>query len=216
MPSNKALMKERREFEEAKEQLIPMLAMSPMDSMIGSHSVRASYPKTLSQTASMDRRGPSPSVPQHRVVAERKWGLGLQLRSHPKEIMTQVLKTLGVLDVNWKKTSAYNVKCRWVARGSSLFENTHSNHGLTDSPMAGSMPRVSSGHWSADQRSMSIPAHAGETDNESSVETNFIKFEVQLFKMREEKYLLDLQRVEGPSFLFLDLCSNFLADLRVN
>lgn len=94
--------------------------------------------------------------------------------------MTQVLKTLGVLDVNWKKTSAYNVKCRWVARGSSLFENTHSNHGLTDSPMAGSMPRVSSGHWSADQRSMSIPAHAGETDNESSVETNFIKFEVQV------------------------------------
>lgn len=56
-----------------------MLAMSPMDSMIGSHSVRASYPKTLSQTASMDRRGPSPSVPQHRVVAERKWGLGLQV-----------------------------------------------------------------------------------------------------------------------------------------
>lgn len=68
-----------------------MLAMSPMDSMIGSHSVRSGYPKTLSQTASMDRRGPSPSVPQHRVVAERKWGLGLQVYSLPSNEIEGIL-----------------------------------------------------------------------------------------------------------------------------
>lgn len=38
---------------------------------------------------------------------------------------------------------------------------------------------------------------------------------LQLYKTREEKYLLDLQRVNGPQFLFLDLCAAFLAQLRV-
>ncbi|KAI0529010.1 hypothetical protein KFK09_001555 [Dendrobium nobile] len=42
-----------------------------------------------------------------------------------------------------------------------------------------------------------------------------VKFEVQLYKTREEKYLLDLQRVSGPQLLFLDLCAAFLAQLRV-
>ncbi|XP_020108547.1 SNF1-related protein kinase catalytic subunit alpha KIN10-like isoform X2 [Ananas comosus] len=38
---------------------------------------------------------------------------------------------------------------------------------------------------------------------------------LQLFKTKEEKYLLDLQRVSGPQLLFLDLCAAFLAQLRV-
>lgn len=37
----------------------------------------------------------------------------------------------------------------------------------------------------------------------------------QLYKMREDKYLLDLQKIEGSHFLFMDLAANFLAQLRV-
>ena len=74
-----------------------MLAMSPMDSMIGSHSMRSNYPRILSHTPSMDRRGPSPSVPQHRVVAERKWGLGLQVYSLPSN------KIKGILYSTWSQ-----------------------------------------------------------------------------------------------------------------
>ncbi|KAG5247400.1 SNF1-related protein [Salix suchowensis] len=36
-----------------------------------------------------------------------------------------------------------------------------------------------------------------------------------LYKTRDEKYLLDLQRVHGPQFIFLDLCAALLAQLRV-
>ncbi|GMI67032.1 SNF1 kinase homolog 10, SNF1-RELATED PROTEIN KINASE 1.1 [Hibiscus trionum] len=46
-------------------------------------------------------------------------------------------------------------------------------------------------------------------------EGNVVKFEMQLYKTREEKYLLDLQRVQGPQFLFFDLCAKFLQQLRV-
>jgi hypothetical protein len=38
---------------------------------------------------------------------------------------------------------------------------------------------------------------------------------MQLYKTRDEKYLLDLQRASGPHLLFLDLCAAFLAQLRV-
>ncbi|KAK3211328.1 hypothetical protein Dsin_016034 [Dipteronia sinensis] len=44
---------------------------------------------------------------------------------------------------------------------------------------------------------------------------NVVKFEVQLYKAREDKYLLDLHRVQGPQCLFLDLCAAFLVQLGV-
>ncbi|KAJ4824729.1 SNF1- protein kinase catalytic subunit alpha kin10 [Turnera subulata] len=53
-----------------------------------------------------------------------------------------------------------------------------------------------------------------ETD-EAIASANVVKFEVQLYKARDEKYLLDLQRVQGPQFLFLDLCAALLAQLQV-
>ncbi|XP_020970045.1 SNF1-related protein kinase catalytic subunit alpha KIN10 [Arachis ipaensis] len=52
-------------------------------------------------------------------------------------------------------------------------------------------------------------------ENDAVSKSNVVKFEVQLYKTREDKYLLDLQRVQGPQFLFLDLCAAFLAQLRV-
>lgn len=32
----------------------------------------------------------------------------------------------------------------------------------------------------------------------------------QLYKVHDDKYLLDLQRVNGPQFLFLEFCSIFI------
>nr|QSH71638.1 SNF1-related protein kinase [Hedychium coronarium] len=62
----------------------------------------------------------------------------------------------------------------------------------------------------------------GFADSPAAIETEgadkeplAVKFEMQLYKTREDKYLLDLQRVSGPQLLFLDLCAAFLAQLRV-
>ncbi|KAM1187568.1 hypothetical protein ACFX2J_023476 [Malus domestica] len=126
---------------------------------------------------------------------ERKWALGLQSRAHPREIMTEVLKALQELRVCWKKIGHYNMKCRWV------FDNTGQNEGMIDNPVHGN-------HYFGDESSI--------IENDGAMKMpNVVKFEVQLFKTREEKYLLDLQRVQGPQFLFLDLCAAFLAQLRV-
>ena len=59
-----------------------------------------------------------------------------------------------------------------------------------------------------------MPNH-GASSPEPSANVYFLLRSLQLYKTREEKYLLDLQRVHGPQFLFLDLCAAFLAQLRV-
>lgn len=122
------------------------------------------------------------------VPVERKWALGLQSKAHPREIMMEVLKALQELGVCWKKIGHYNMKCRWFPRPPE------------------SIPDIN------------VPA------DDSVIVENFgapgkanvvVKFEVQLYKTREEKYLLDLQRVDGPQLLFLDLCAALLKQLRV-
>ncbi|CAN7045039.1 unnamed protein product [Brassica rapa subsp. trilocularis] len=59
-------------------------------------------------------------------------------------------------------------------------------------------------------------------DDCAMISPTVIKFELQVTTnshtmrtSREEKYLLDIQRVNGPQFLFLDLCAAFLTELRV-
>ncbi|KAM7268382.1 hypothetical protein ACFE04_010548 [Oxalis oulophora] len=120
---------------------------------------------------------------------EKKWALGLQSRAHPREIMTEVLKALQELNVSWKKIGHYNMKCRWVATRDGMLNNGN--------------------HYFGDESSI--------IENDGVVKSpSGVKFEVQLYKTREEKYLLDLQRVHGPQFLFLNLCAAFLAQLRGN
>ncbi|KAI7754915.1 hypothetical protein M8C21_027025 [Ambrosia artemisiifolia] len=121
-----------------------------------------------------------------RNQVERKWALGLQSRAHPREIMTEVLKALQELNVCWKKIGHYNMKCRWAPANNSMQNN----------------------HYFGDELTIV------ETDV-ALTSPNVVKFEVQLYKTREDKYLLDLQRIQGPQFLFLDLCAAFLAQLRV-
>jgi len=95
--------------------------------------------------------------------------------------MTEVHKALRDLDINWKKTGAYNLKCRWVPPNQTSNDRTLSNHDSSDSLMGGSMPRVtSSGRWSAELHGVPATVAAGNKDDESGVESNVLKFELQV------------------------------------
>ncbi|KAI5067635.1 hypothetical protein GOP47_0018163 [Adiantum capillus-veneris] len=125
-----------------------------------------------------------------RIQTERKWALGLQSRAHPREIMAEVLKALQELAVCWKKIGHYNMKCRWLPP----LPLDRQEHPLS----------MQEGSYSTDGM-----------DHGARDERDAVKFEIQLYKTKEDKYLLDLQRVQGPQFLFMDLCASFLAELRV-
>jgi 5'-AMP-activated protein kinase catalytic alpha subunit len=133
---------------------------------------------TAARVTSMDQRG-QPPVIQHRVAAERIWALGLQFQSHPKEIMTEVLKTFRDLDIGWKKTGAYNVKCRWLAPTSSSGDAAPTPGGITDPPIAGSMYRPSSSDcWTADMHG--DPNAQTKDSNVAGILSNLVKFELQV------------------------------------
>ncbi|KAF2610178.1 hypothetical protein F2Q70_00009504 [Brassica cretica] len=167
--------------------------------------LRAGFQETMDGTSRMH---PAESIASHvrlpglmelqgvglrsQYPVERNWALGLQSRAHPREIMTEVLKALQDLNVRWKKIGPYNIKCRWVPNnaGGMLSNSMHDNSYL--------------GHDSS------------MIENDAVVKSpNVVKFETQLYKTQDGKYLLDLQRVRGAQFLFLELCAAFLTQLRV-
>ncbi|KAJ0098979.1 hypothetical protein Patl1_21852 [Pistacia atlantica] len=86
------------------------------------------------------------------------------------------------------------MKCRWIPGVPGHHEGMINNH-------------VHNNHYFGEESTI--------IENDVIKSPNVIKVEVQLYKTREEKYMLDLQRVQGPQLLFLDLCAAFLAQLRV-
>ncbi|GJP44737.1 hypothetical protein CLOM_g4094 [Closterium sp. NIES-68] len=73
--------------------------------------------------------GGSPVHHHCRVVAERKWALGLQSRAQPVDIMSEVLRALHALHVRWKKSGNHTVRCRWEAPPPSRPLQIHTDTG---------------------------------------------------------------------------------------
>eukprot|EP00850_Spirogloea_muscicola_P000258 SM000001S04660 [mRNA] locus=s1:1508596:1511928:- [translate_table: standard] len=189
------------EFQEARE-AVPHAGGMMLDPMGSTASTgRPGGPVSVGSSPGV-RRGVSPSMVQHRVMADRKWGLGLQSRAHPMEIMAEVYRALQELEIIWKKLGLYNLKCRWSPAAAARGRHHHHHHHHVGG---------SRGSGGGDAHMFtSMPGHGAEDEDKRT-----IKFEIQLYKLREEKYMLDLQKLEGPQFSFLDLATSFLTELRV-
>ena len=114
---------------------------------------------------------------QQRIVAQQTWGLGLQTRLHPSEVIVELLRVLALYGIGWKKSGPYNYRARMELPPPS---------GPTAPP---------------------LPAGA--------MEPRLLKFEAQLYRMKEERYVLDFQRLEGDLMSFLDIAGRLLAELRL-
>lgn len=79
---------------------------------------------SLCRTASAT---PPASVPQQRLLAERRWRLGMHARGHPSALMAELYRVLQVQGVAWKKIAPYNLKCRKVIK---LASPRHSMSGV--------------------------------------------------------------------------------------
>ena len=51
-------------------------------------------------------------MPQQRLVAPRRWRLGTVSGGHPSAIVADVLRTLQMHRIAWKKVGPYTYKCR--------------------------------------------------------------------------------------------------------
>ncbi|BDA43258.1 Serine/threonine protein kinase OSK3 [Coccomyxa sp. Obi] len=129
--------------------------------------------------------------PGQRVVAERRWRLGVHSRGHPHRIIEDLLRALTAQKVAYKKMAPYNYKCRKVYPALAEIR--------LDALARENNNGVQSDHGS----SSSLP---GSTER-------VLKFELQMYKMRDGEYCIDIQRLIGELFLFMDLCGGLLGRL---
>lgn len=116
-----------------------------------------------------------------RFTAERHWGLGLNTRRPPTDVMAELFRALQALAIGWKRIGPYNIKCRHV----------HCSMDIANGPQ--------------------------ETSSQASAPQGdiVVKCEVQLYRVKDDKYMLDMQRLEGPLFPFLDLAALLMAELQL-
>ncbi|KAK1292710.1 SNF1-related protein kinase catalytic subunit alpha KIN10 [Acorus calamus] len=135
--------------------------------------------------ASQPRQAPS----------QGSWVLGIQTEASPREALTEILRALQRLNASWKKIGPYNMKCKWSPTISGYF----SAHRLINIDL-NHAPIEDDGSSDSGSGNQSRPT---------------IKFEIQLYKVREGRYLLDVQRLQGVPMLFIEICYLFLMELRL-
>ncbi|KAJ9505516.1 hypothetical protein QJQ45_021086, partial [Haematococcus lacustris] len=225
--------------------------------------------------------GAAGGAPSQRVLAERRWRLGVHARGHPSALMAELLRVLQAAGIAWKKIGPYNVKCRKMVQLQPFGSGQMSDDGdedrldgmdTTSSPPGASAslahpatahphrhhppahpcppshpghgPPMQHGHNSVPNGPGSQPAsqssqqqgagqgggqeqgtpagaaHEGvggglEGEGQSGVLHTELKFECQVYKVREEEYMIDVQRLCGDVFIYLEVTGRVLADMRV-
>lgn len=118
---------------------------------------------------------PAGGITNQRVHAERRWRLGLHSRGHPSSLMAELYRVLQLLGIVWKKISPYNLKCRKAMR----------------------TRRVSvANDDSLDHQMDEIAAKPAGVEGEGE---SILKFEIQMYKAKDDEYLIDLQVGAAPT-----------------
>jgi len=155
----------------------------------------------------------------------RRWYLGIQSKKDPAHVMTEVYKALMALGCEWFQLSSYRIKCRWKPNMSR-----ESLRRQVAMPMAGgeTLDRAwDSGGGAAD---MNIDDDGKQYPNESktkcmgtseavsvpdlSTKEYCIKISLTLYKVQQNIYLLDFQKMTGDAFSFMTLCANIITELK--
>ncbi|KAI8473376.1 MAG: kinase-like domain-containing protein [Monoraphidium minutum] len=206
--------------------------------------------------------GGAGGLPQQRLVAERRWRLGVSARGHPSALMAEVYRALQANGVSWKKAAPYNLKCRRVVTlhptrlsrmsedggggarqqqqqqgggggGADEMQQDPSHHpggpgqeqqqheqqqpapfgGKPSAPIALASPGHAAARAAAQAAVGGAPGGGGGGGGGQAVEY-LVKFECQLYKLRDEEYAVDVQRLEGDVAVFLDVCGKVLGDMR--
>ncbi|KXZ45443.1 hypothetical protein GPECTOR_54g184 [Gonium pectorale] len=184
----------------------------------------------------------SGGTPQQRLVAERRWRLGIHARGHPSALMAELFRVLQLNQVGWKKVAPYSLKCRACVRRPSSSGGGLATHGsgpaggaggrmsddLDDQleldgtgppPAAASAAGVGPGSAGGSRRGVNGSSGGPGADcaQGSQDPSGYftLRFECQMYKVRDDEYVIDIQRVGGELFLFMDVCGRLLADLRI-
>jgi 5'-AMP-activated protein kinase catalytic alpha subunit len=167
----------------------------------------------------------------------RRWYLGIQSKKDPAHVMTEVYKALLVLGCEWLQLSSYRIKCRWRPNASRSTSIDMRNR----EPMAGGETLEAAWNqnisgFDSNNADMCIdddtPQQQGTTATESRMKVisgedghyttvpnlntpdYCIKIGLTLYKVQQNIYLLDFQKMTGDAFSFMTLCANIITELK--
>lgn len=179
------------------------------------------------------------SIPQQRLVAERRWWLGTHGRGHPSSLMAELYRVLAALGVAWKKTAPYNLKCRKVVvvqtprtsmsdddgdeRLDGLVGDSHMDLGshhagkmmAAAAPLLDGQARVDGTGAEGAGGAAGGAAGAAVAGDGLAPGESVMKFECQMYKVREDEYLIDIQRLCGDTFSFMEVVSRICLEMRI-
>ena len=141
---------------------------------------------------------------QQRLVDEQRWLLGRPTRMAPAEVMAEIFRVLRAMNVSWKKLGPYNLKCLYklaavaIERGSSLDVGGGDEAMDDDTSNNENNPGVTQG-----------------TGTNSTTKDVRVKFEIQVYKMKDERYMIDFQRMDGGVMTCMDAAASMMRNLRL-
>ena len=134
---------------------------------------------------------------QQRLTAEQRWMLGSTTTMAPPAVMAEIFRVLTAMGVAWKKLGPYNLKCLYKMDKS----NGGGGGGGEDAEMdTGEAPKT--------------PERVGKGGDAAEAATQ-VKFEIQVYKMRDERYMVDFQRMDGGVMTCMDAAAQLMKNLQL-
>jgi 5'-AMP-activated protein kinase catalytic alpha subunit len=170
---------------------------------------------------------------QQRLVAEQRWMLGSTTRMAPAEVMAEIFRVLRYMNVSWKKLGPYNLKCLYklaavavhgeggdVAHAGGVRAETGGG-GEEDSAMDDggddecAAAAAANGGAGDAQFLQTADLDAAKIANGAPVKDIRVKFEIQVYKMKDERYMIDFQRMDGGVMTCMDAAAAMMKNLRL-
>ncbi|CAL6405524.1 unnamed protein product [Bathycoccus prasinos] len=163
---------------------------------------------------------------QRLVTSEQRWMLGKSTTMAAPDVMNEIFRVLTALKVNWKKIGPYNLKCRFLLKTLEKYTTTN-NNGRTSE--VGSPQRMGDNDdldTAMEEDATTTNTNNTNTNNEPTTpdQSDFnegqdvgpvMKFELQVYKMKDDRFMIDFQRIEGGVVTSLDVVSLLMKRLQL-
>lgn len=160
---------------------------------------------------------------QRLVTSEQRWVLGKSTTMAAPDVMNEIFRVLTSLKMNWKKIGPYNLKCRFLLK--TLEKYTMSKRVSEDGTRRmGDDTNDMDDLDTAMEEDVTTTTTDTYTNNEPTTpdQSDFnedagpvMKFELQVYKMKDDRFMIDFQRVEGGVVSSLDVVSLLMKRLQL-
>lgn len=165
----------------------------------------------------------------------RRWYLGIQSKKDPAHVMTEVYKALMALGCEWLQLSSYRIKCKWRPNVPRSPVGATVPGGFIPSA-GGETPQAA---WTKMRDTSDMDVDGKESSNHGaqhggaggmtviakeegkfvrvpdlSTAEYSVKIGLTLYKVQQNIYLLDFQKMTGDAFSFMTLCANIITELK--